>query len=272
MTRKNGTKHDDILRGGNGADLLSGLGGDDTLFGTNGNDRLDGGKGDDELLGGAGKDLLLPGKGGADAMDGGAGIDTVSYANFKTTLGIALNITSRSTAGTDDAEGDTFLNIENFIGSQGSDTMLFNTDVIAGLGLVFGGGGDDVLSAPGGIMRGDKGNDSLFCDAGGATVDTVWLQLNKGQDTVHNFTDGQDKIRISGKEFGIGALLNSDEIFQRGIDSNATGTKAQFIFRRDIEQLYFDPDGTGDRPAVLLVDFDGSSSVSFLDLHDFEIV
>lgn len=270
MAKKTGTNHDDILRGTSGADLLLGRGGDDTLLGSSGNDTLDGGNGDDELLGGTGNDLLLPGKGGVDAMDGGAGTDTVSYANFNTTLGVDLILSSPSSVGGDDAAGDTFANVEIFIGSKATDIMQFGSNL--GVHVVFGGDGDDIIYVPGGVARGDKGTDTIYLDSGRTLVDTFWLQLNKGQDLIQNFTAGQDKLRVTGKEFGIGALLGSDELFNRAADANPTGTKAQFIFRQDVDDLYFDPDGTGESPAVLLLDFDGTSPIGALQLHDFEVV
>lgn len=272
MVTKKGTKQLDILKGFDSDDVLLGRAGDDTLFGGAGNDRLDGGDGDDELLGGDGNDLLLPGKGGADAMDGGKGIDTVSYANFVPTaangISVQLNDVSESTAF--DSEGDTFLNVERFIGTTGNDYFFIYRNDAAGGYSVNGGDGNDFIRIDGGTMRGGNGNDHLRGDSAQQLADTFWVELGKGTDTIGDFDMGQDKLRISGKEFGIGALLNSDE-FIYSDSVTPVGTAPQFIFEDDQDKLYFDVDGTGGQAAVLLVEFvDGQ--VNTLTEGTFEIV
>lgn len=268
MAKKIGTKHDDILTGGNGNDLLKGLNGNDTLIGSGGNDTLDGALGDDELLGGDGNDLLLPGQGGNDAVDGGKGIDTVSFANFSSTAGIQITGTSaRTVLGYRDALGDTFLRVENFIGTNAGDFFGFYNDTTLS-GFVYGGKGNDTIFAAGAVVRGDQGNDSLFGDASAAAIaDTFWLQLGKGDDYIYNFELGTDLIRIRGSEFGIGHLLNADEFFSRASDTTATGEKAQFIMKQDDHTLYFDSDGIGSEAPTLIAYVGVNVTVS-----DFEIV
>lgn len=269
-----GTSGDDILLGLGGNDLLKGSGGIDALFGGDGNDKLDGGKGDDEMVGGKGNDLFLPGDAdsGADAMDGGAGIDTVSYANFATATGIYLALSTNNEIGGDDAVGDTFFGIENFIGSEASDIINLEFYSRAAPGLISGGDGDDSLAGSGHVMRGDAGEDDLYCDQLDDTVETVWLQFNKGADTIENFTDNMDKIRVRAKDFNFGSLLNSNELFNHASDNDATGTRPQFIFRTDTDELYFDRDGTGPKATVLIADFSASSPIGTLQLADFEVV
>jgi hypothetical protein len=267
MAKKTGTKHDDILTGGNGNDVLKGLNGNDTLIGGNGNDTLDGGLGDDELLGGDGNDLLLPGKAGYDAVDGGKGIDTASFANFTSTAGIQITgLSARNVFGSRDADGDTFLRVENFIGTSAGDFFGFYDTTLSG--FVYGGKGNDTIFAAGAVVRGDEGNDSLYGDASTAAIaDTFWLQLGKGYDSINNFELGTDLIRIKGSEFGIGQLLNADEFFSRASDNIATGEKAQFIMRQDDHSLYFDSDGIGS---------DAPTLIAYLTVNvtrsDFEIV
>lgn len=283
MARKNGSNKDDVLIGTSGSDIimglagndfLKGLNGDDTLFGGDGNDTLDGGKGDDELLGGKGNDLFLPGGAGsgADAMDGGAGIDTVSYANFNTDVGVSVTLNYSSQLSSDDSDGDTFVSIENFIGSKASDFFDLTDYQTDARGYVDGGAGDDEIHGDGRVMRGGAGADTLVGDISRTKVDTFWLELDGENNIFQNFTYGQDRFRISGKEFGVGALINSNELFNRASDSDATGTKAQFIFRQDEEQLFFDSDGTGGDAAILLIDFDLTSSIYTLSVTDFAVV
>lgn len=58
-----GSRTDDVLRGGPGGQQINGRGGDDRLSGGDGEDCLDGGAGRDRLSGGAGADNLVGGNG-----------------------------------------------------------------------------------------------------------------------------------------------------------------------------------------------------------------
>ena len=270
MATKKGTKQNDVLKGDDGDDMLRGLAGSDTLFGGDGNDRLDGGKGDDELLGGDGNDLLLPGQAGYDAIDGGKGIDTVSYANYGATSGVMIQLTATVSVTGKDAIGDTFFNIERFVGSNADDSIEIERADAGEKPYLAGGDGDDVLAAHGGVMRGGDGSDTLWGDFD--HVDTFWFELDGETDKIERFTDNQDKIRISGKEFGIGSLMNSNEMVNKASDSNPVGTHAQFIFRNDTDQLFFDPDGTGAEATVLVADFAANSPIDYLFANDFEVI
>ena len=81
----------------------------------------------------------LAGLGGADALDGGDGIDTASYAASFAGVNISLQA---GTATGGDAEGDTFVRIENLTGSQFGDTLEGNS----GNNLLLGGNGSDTVS------------------------------------------------------------------------------------------------------------------------------
>jgi Ca2+-binding RTX toxin-like protein len=81
----------------------------------------------------------LAGLGGADALDGGDGIDTASYAASFAGVNISLQ---GGTATGGDAEGDTFVRIENLTGSQFGDTLEGNS----GNNLLLGGNGSDTVS------------------------------------------------------------------------------------------------------------------------------
>jgi len=81
----------------------------------------------------------LAGLGGADALDGGDGIDTASYAASFAGVNISLQA---GTATGGDAEGDTFVRIENLTGSQFGETLEGNS----GNNLLLGGNGSDTVS------------------------------------------------------------------------------------------------------------------------------
>ena len=207
--------------------------GNDILAGDANANRLDGGGGDDSLLGGAGNDILLGGVGndaltggtGADVLNGGAGTDLVSYINAATEAapvnsaaigessffiqptgptvtvatartisltGVRADLVAGSGAGSE-AQGDTYLGVENLEGSAFSDLLRGDTldNVLSGLGqddiiyggagndTLLGGAGDDVLYGEEGqdFISGGVGNDRLF---GGGDSDT--LQGGAGDD------------------------------------------------------------------------------------------
>ncbi len=93
----------DTLTGNSEANMLRGMGGNDTLKGGGGNDTLEGGPGRDKLEGGAGT------------------ADIATYANA--TAGITLDL-SGGNASTGDAAGDTFEDIERYVGSSYDDTFI----------------------------------------------------------------------------------------------------------------------------------------------------
>jgi len=153
----------DELHGLGGNDTLSGLGNNDWLYGDAGNDTLSGQVGDDSLYGGAGDDTLLGGDwfdllvggAGADILDGGAGgSDTASYAG--SAAGVTIDL-STGTATGGDAQGDTFISIEYFVGSAADDVITGVYGVVSGLS---GGDGNDILKGAG-TLRGEAGDDVL---------------------------------------------------------------------------------------------------------------
>ncbi|MEM7289977.1 MAG: M10 family metallopeptidase C-terminal domain-containing protein, partial [Pseudomonadota bacterium] len=105
-----GSKHNDIISGDNQSNEIWGWFGDDILFGKGGNDKLGGGQGNDVLLGGA----------GADVLNGGDGIDLAQYSD--STTGIMVDLLN-SNENTGIAEGDTYLSIENVLGSKHNDII-----------------------------------------------------------------------------------------------------------------------------------------------------
>lgn len=160
-----GSQFRDVITGDGEKNEISGLGGNDTLFGKAGNDRLLGGDGDDLLYGEDGDDILI-GEAGADRLDGGEGFDTASYET--SAQGVSVNLMTG--IHTNDALGDTYISIEQLMGSDFDDSLTgsANDDKIDGL----------------------KGNDSLYGEAGGDT-----LSGGEGGDAL-NGGDGIDKVLL----------------------------------------------------------------------------
>lgn len=153
---------------------------DDLIAGDGNVNALDGGGGNDTLIGGD----------GADALTGGAGTDTASYATAPSAVTLDLN-----TGGTlGEATGDSFVTIENVIGSIHADALSGNSSD----NQMDGGKGDDSISGGG-------GNDSLF---GG---------------------DGDDSLKNSGVgrhlfDGGLGSNTVSYDGFTTAVDLNLART------------------------------------------------
>ena len=119
---------------------LRGMGGNDTLTGNGGTDTLIGGEGRDTLRGGAGADTLDGGP-GADNLNGGSSetdpdneTDIATYANA--TEGVTVDL-SGGNRGRGDAAGDTYAEIEQYVGSVHDDVFIAGDgpdDIVGGLG------------------------------------------------------------------------------------------------------------------------------------------
>ncbi len=174
IERLTGSRFADRLSGNAVANWMIGGDGSDTLFGRESHDRLEGGAGNDQFDGGAGD----------DTMEGGDGTDTVLYSLAPSRVEIDLSIVGRQN--TRGAGTDTFVSIENVIGSIGDDRLIGS----AGANFLIGNGGADLLSGGGGhdVLWGGIGNDSLWGGAGddmldgGAGNDTI--DGGAGSDTV----------------------------------------------------------------------------------------
>ena len=181
----------DTLNGGADDDELSGEGDDDTLNAGAGTDTLFGGAGTDKLYGEAGNDIL-DGGAGADILDGGEDadgkdLDIVTYISFVAAAGSTAGITLDLSTGVSlsDADGDTFIGIEGFLGSNFDDHMIGNGDAnffsaLLGNDHLEGKGGNDILVGDGGgdILDGGDGIDTV--KYGGATSGVTLTAANGG--------------------------------------------------------------------------------------------
>jgi trimeric autotransporter adhesin len=153
---------------------LTGSGFADQLEGDSGNNKLSGGNGDDEL----------DGLEGADVLDGGAGNDTAYYSNSFAGVTISLGgATLVATAGVGGhAQGDTFIGIENLVGSDFADKLTGSSAV----NFIVGGKGNDIIDGGTGadFLEGGEGDDTYFADS---PDDTIIEFSGEGTDTV-NFT------------------------------------------------------------------------------------
>ncbi len=199
--------------GTNGNDRLIGSSTANTLSGGNGNDTILDAGGNDDVFGGAGDDVFIAGTGQND-YDGGSGSDTVDFSAFSRAINVnlATGSTSGGTSG-NAASNDTLVNIENIIGTRGSDTLTGNdlantfTDG-GGNDDIFGGAGDDVFIAGTGQNDYD----------GGAGSDTVDFSAF-GRGLRINLTDGTTSGGTSGNAASNDTLVDVENLIgSRGVD------------------------------------------------------
>jgi Ca2+-binding RTX toxin-like protein len=178
------------ITGTNGDDILYGSDWPETIYGLDGSDWLVGSYGNDRLFGGAGYDYLVGGQ-GADVLDGGDGEDWVNYDTSPSSWGVVVDLAA-GVGHSGDAEGDTYVGIENVLGSVFND-LLAGT---SGNNWLAGGWGNDTLI-------GRAGNDRL---EGGAGDD--WLDGGAGADILNGGDSTEsDWVTYASASAGITANL-----------------------------------------------------------------
>jgi len=266
--------------GGNG--FISRGRASDTLTGGAGNDTLDAGRDEDaagdRLFGGTGNDSLIGA--GAERMDGGAGRDTVAFHEFAI---VTLDLKAPANS-TGEAEGDTYISIEAFVGVanlRGSDSgdRVVGTDFFDTLD---GGGGNDTLSGAdrNDTLSGGAGNDSIEGQGeadiltGGRGADIFyWRSLRdtgvagetdpSRRDVVTDFGDGADALRFRAAGF---AGLDDGFRLAQGLAPTAKLAGGAFLFDTDDHLLLWDRDGSGAAAPVLLMTLDDVNRLARADL------
>jgi hypothetical protein len=148
-------------------------------------------------LTGNGGNNVLAGLGGADALDGAEGTDTASYA--ASTAGVRVSLAANTAHG-GDAEGDTFVSIENLVGSTLNDTLE-------------GDASDNALN-------GGSGVDTASYEHATAGV-TVSLAITAAQNTIGSGTDTLTSIEnLTGSLFDDVLTGSSSGNVLIGLDGN----------------------------------------------------
>ncbi|MGQ3293709.1 MAG: hypothetical protein ACT6U0_16030, partial [Shinella sp.] len=196
---------------------------------------LTGNSGVNTLSGGAGNDLLIGGA-GADKLNGGPNTDTASYAGA--TAGVVANLAA-ALANAGDAKGDTYVSIENLIGSSHNDTLTGNN----GINTLYGGAGGDK-------MTGGTGADIfLFKASTDTTVATA------GRDSIFDFNHAQgDRISLSGIDAN--TVLAGDQPFLFKGTAAFSGAKGELHFEMQASDTYVSGDTNGDKKADFVIHFD----------------
>lgn len=183
----------DRIDSGSGDDFIRTFGGHDHITTGTGDDVIDGGTGNDNIDAGSGDDLIFPGS-GLDLINGGEGTDTLNYVNHPYGLDIQINagktlVLDSNTIADHPVKVDTFVSIENLIGSHFNDLLKGS----AQKNVLAGGDGDDIIYGMGGAdeLSGDQGNDKLF---GGGGADILFGGSGKDELTGGN---GADIFRLN---------------------------------------------------------------------------
>jgi Ca2+-binding RTX toxin-like protein len=217
-----GNLGDDTIDGGAGSDYADYWGASggvtvslvtNTSTGAAGNDvlinieRIRGSDSDDSLTGDANENYLR-GMQGNDTLDGGEGSDWADY--FQATAGVNVDLAAgHSTGANSGADGtDTFVSIENILGSVNkSDTLTGDS----GANILVGSGGNDVLSGGGGNdqLYGDSGSDSLSGGAGNDTLNggTIFDTINYSDLNFVNYSGAASGVNVN---LGMGTASDGD--------------------------------------------------------------
>jgi Ca2+-binding RTX toxin-like protein len=198
------------------------------------------------FIGGSGNDTIRAASDNvANVFDGGVGSNTANYSAYTTALKVDFTQTNAVVvgSGTDASHSDTLMNIQNFVGGSGNDTVVSAADALAH--TYDGGAGTDTIdfsnlttnltidlrSASTGLVGGtlvtiknfenvvgEAGNDALTVGGatssftGGAGADTLVFaslaQIKNGnaRDIFTDFTAGTDRIDLSSVDANVSQL------------------------------------------------------------------
>ncbi len=214
----------DHLYGGDGGDIITGDAGNDSLYGEAGADQLQGGDGDDYLTGGA----------GADALSGGNGTDIALYD--AATAAVTVNLATGGTGG--DAAGDSYIGIENAMGSAYGDTLTGD----AGANALWGLAGNDALAGGAGAdtLKGGAGADRFVYTAiSDSTVAAA------GRDSLNDFSHAEgDRIDLSTIDAdGNAGNGNTAFTFLGGAAFTGAGHEVRVVASGGVQMVLIDVNG-----------------------------
>ena len=232
------------------------------LFGGLGNDEIFGEDGNDTLLGDAGDDTFNF-SAGSDVIVGGEGLDTMQFVG---TIPVSVDL-ARGTATNGAGDTTTFSEIENAAGGKSSDSILgnnFRNALSGNLGadLIQGLGGQDTI-------EGGQGADTLY----GGTGDDYFVfsvdTSSASADDIVDFRSSDDSIHLvsAGNDQSLGQL--EDASFLANSTGLASGIEDRVIFNTISGQVFYDCDGSGEKPAIELFSLNPSVDVTAADFTFF---
>ena len=271
-----------VIIGNSAGNSLAGNGGNDTLMGGDeafeetwfdpitAFDMLNGGGGDDHMYGGAGNDgFILSGDYGQDHIDGGPGATDMLFAGGSRAL--VVDLAAGTATGGGSSGSATLVNVEGAAGGGLADTLLGN----AADNLFMGRAGNDSMS-------GDSGNDHLMSEhgndtlTGGPGADEFRFAAPAGTadaDLITDFVSGSDKIVLDGsfttdhEGAGSGDFAPGDERFYAASNASAAHDDTdRVIYDTSSGRLYYDADGIGGAPALLMATLQGAPTLAATDI------
>jgi len=224
------------ITGDNGDNTINGTSGEDEIFALGGDDLICPGDGNDTVYAGDGNDYIFW-TGGSDVVDGGLGQDVIwlSALDYVSIGSLADGSVIQGRLGGFTQEL-TVYSIEGVVGTQGSDSLVWdeNTDETRNLYLN-GLGGDD-------LIRGGLGNDEIV----GGENDSDTIMSSRGNDRLEGGFGGYDLVTFSGSdaEQGIvadlGAFTVTDEY---GDTDTVIGFEVLETLTPFIDTIYGSTDG-----------------------------
>ncbi len=169
-------------------------------------------------------------------------------------IGTNLNDTIAAFAGDDTVFGglgndsiDGGLGNDTLVGGDGSDTLI-------------GGPGNDSLSGEDGsdTLIGGPGSDTLTGGGGADVFFFPQLLSNANADTISDFGNGADVIRVSAAGFGGGLVPGTLPASQFVVGGAATTAAHRFVYDNTNGNLFFDVDGSGPLAPVQIATLTGS--------------
>lgn len=257
-----GTTGDDIWTGTTGPDNYDGLAGNDSISGNEGTDSLKGSAGNDTINGDCDNDWVDGGSGN-DVVDGGHGDDTLYGGDGYDVLSYGLTSYSQPV----------FVDLSHGYGSMFVSHTESDYDVVSGFEGVVGTVHNDDLRGDSGnnTLQGSTGADAL---AGGGGDDTFYYNLCsscEGGDTVTDFnasgSGDSDKFKFNSENFNPTEPFRSMAVYD---GSHGQDAGAQFIYDEGDQQLYYDPDGSGNTAGILIANLTGTSSA--VTAGDIELI
>ncbi|ANK87709.1 MULTISPECIES: calcium-binding protein [unclassified Rhizobium] len=158
----------------------------------------------DSFIGDNGSNILIGGA-GADSLDGGLGVDSVWY--LTSSSGVNLDLANGILSG-GDAAGDTYTNIERFIGSNFNDTLTAGVTAIR----LEGAGGNDTINGGAGadVLFGGTGTDIGEAGPASNTTQADTISGGDGNDEIYSAGNNQGVSFNYGTGIDAGTVINGD--------------------------------------------------------------
>jgi Ca2+-binding RTX toxin-like protein len=270
-----------VIIGNNVGNTLNGNGGNDTIYGGDEEfpeswldpiepvDMINGGGGNDRMFGGTGSDgFILSGNYGEDFIDGGADQDLIFAGGSRA---LVVDLAAGRASGGGSSGRATLVSVEGAAGGRFGDRLLGgSTD-----DLFLGRAGNDTFNGRGGndVLLSEQGKDTL---TGGAGADEFHFAAAPGAadaDVIVDFATGSDKFVLYGFSFHenaaeafAGDFEPGDERFYAADGATAAHDETdRVIYDSSSGRLYYDPDGTGEAPTLIMATLRGAPDLAATD-------